>query len=155
MIRFAFALALLISGCGGASAIVQHAQAARIVGPIIHAAGDAIVAGRARERGICEGLRGTTAELEIAEREACLDRVITAWAPALAAYHLARAGYIAWTDGMDLMVLGQASDTEASDYLLPLALALVGLYAEIETALEPFEEIDIPDFPGLGLLGGE
>lgn len=137
-----------LSGCGG-GIVTEHARAARIVAPILHAAHDAIHDGRARELDICESLS------VVADREPCLDRGIERWAPVLVTYNLAREGYVAWTDGMSLMLLSQASDTEAGDYLLPLALALVRLYDGIETALEPFEEIDLPDFPGLSVLGGE
>jgi hypothetical protein len=127
-------------GCA-TSAIVDHARAAQIVGPVITAAGEVIRDTRA-------------AELDRCTDEACLDRLEHLWAPAVASYNLTREGYVAWVEGMSLAALAELPDAEVTTLLLPLAFALVRLYSGVETALEPFEEIDLPDFPGLGLLTG-
>lgn len=139
-------LALLVGACSP-SVIVTHARAARVVAPLLHTAHDVIHDGRARALDICEGLP------DVAAREPCLDARIAEWEPAVTTYNLVREGYVAWTDGMALMLLSQAEDAEASAYLLPLALALVRLYNGVKLALEPFE-LDLPTLPDLSILGG-
>lgn len=154
MLRLIFTLATFVAllgalpGCG-AGAITTQAQAARLVGRALAGVGVAIDDARDADLGTCGALPAP------AERLACDDAGMTRWAPAVASYNLTRAGLDAWVGGLSLMVLSETEDADALAYLLPIALQFLELYQELQFALEPFEEIDLPEIPNLSvLLGG-
>lgn len=148
MKAFFLVLVFMAAGCTG-GVIVEHARAARMVAPVLTAAHAAIDRARDVELDECETLPVA------AEREPCLDAGIHRWAPAVLSYNLAREGWLAWLEAMQLASIAGTSDADATAILVPLALALIRLYDGIVEALEPFEEVDIPDFPGLSIMGGE
>lgn len=134
-------------GCSP-SAITTHARVAQVVGPVLDTAREVILAARSADLDGCAV--GETPEVRLS----CLDEREARWRPGVLAYNLAREAFAAWIEAMELANLAGTPDAEAGEILLPLALALVRLYDGVETALEPFEELDLPDFPGLGLLTG-
>lgn len=150
MTRWLIGVLLLgtVSACSP-SVITTHARVAQVVGPVLTAARSVIHDARAADLDGCAV--GETLDV----RRVCLDEREARWEPAMVAYNLTREAFAAWLDGMELANLAGTTNAEAGEILLPLALALVRLYDGVETALEPFEELDLPDFPGLGLLTGE
>lgn len=138
-----FVLAAAV-GCSP-SVIVDHARAAQVVGPVVSAAGEVIDAARDLELDACD-----TAP----DPEACLDAGEERWAPGVAAYNLVVSGWDGWVEGLSIAASAQLGNVDAMAYLLPLLRVLVNAWTGLTTALEPFENLDLPDFPGLGVLGG-
>lgn len=155
MIRHIFLLALFLGLLLGAlpgctvSAITSQARAARLVGASLAGAREAIDAARDADLSTCGELPAP------AERLACDDEIMARWAPVVASYNLAREGLDQWTQGLTLALLARMEDADAWSYLLPLASQLFELYQGLQIALEPFEEIDLPEVPNFSaMLGG-
>lgn len=137
-----------LPGCA-AGAIRTQARAARLVGVSLAGARMAITDARDADLGTCE-------ELPVpADRVPCFDAGVARWAPVLTSYNLTREALDTWTAGLSLMLLAETEDADAWSYLLPMALQLFELYQGLQLALEPYEEIDLPEIPDLSaLLGG-
>lgn len=148
-------LGLFLAGCClfaplgcSAGAIVAHANAARTVAPVISAARTVIHDARRAELAGC--LTADPPE----SRVPCFDAGTLRWAPALVSYNVVVELWNAWMDALELASLAGMSDVEAAAYILPTLTLLVDGWRALETLLEPFEEVDLPDFPGLSILGG-